>query len=105
MAGLPQTGDPSRCDRAVVPIIPFGHLLVLSYLVRAVFKDSSFMQRVNLEHIQTYSTNLAPIDLPPRCMLALNERANQRPDLLSNTGEFVHPNMIYSVETSQIWPS
>jgi hypothetical protein len=43
----------------------------LSYLVRAVFKDSSFMRRVNLEYIQTFNTNPAPIDLPPRCMLAL----------------------------------
>jgi hypothetical protein len=57
----------------------------VSYLVRAVFKDSSFMRRGNLEYIQTFNTNPAPIDLPPRChthcMLALNERANQRPDL------------------------
>ena len=53
----------------------------VSYLVRAVFKDSSFMRRDNLEYIQTFNTNPAPIDLPPRCMLALNERANQRPDL------------------------
>jgi hypothetical protein len=34
---------------------------------------------------QTFNTNPAPIDLPPRCMLALNERAIQRPDLLSST--------------------
>jgi hypothetical protein len=54
----------------------------VSYLVRAVFKDNSFTRRGNLEYIQTFNTNPAPIDLPPRCMLALNEWANQRPDLL-----------------------
>jgi hypothetical protein len=39
------------------------------------------MRRGNLEYIQTFDTNPAPIDLPPRGMLALNERANQRPEL------------------------
>jgi hypothetical protein len=51
----------------------------VSYLVRAVFKDSSFMQRVNLEYIQTFNTNPAPIDLPPRCMLALMSQSEARP--------------------------
>jgi hypothetical protein len=53
----------------------------VSYLVRAVFEDSSFMRRGDLEYIQTFNTNPAPIDLPPRCILALNERTNQRLNL------------------------
>ena len=55
-------------DRGVasVPLFSFGHLLVLSNLVRAVFKDISFMRSVNLEYIQTFNTNPAPIDLQPR---------------------------------------
>ena len=65
------------CGATTSLLAPSG----VSYLVRAVFKDSSFMRRGNLEYIQAFNTSPAPIDLPPRCMLALNEQANQRPDL------------------------
>ena len=62
------------CGASISLLAPSG----VSYLAHAVFKDSSFMRRGNLEYIQTFNINPAPIDLPPHCMLALNKRANQR---------------------------
>jgi 5-bromo-4-chloroindolyl phosphate hydrolysis protein len=39
------------------------------------------MRRGDLEYIQTFNTNPAPINLPSHRMLALNERAIQMSDL------------------------